>query len=117
MGTRAGVGLSREIDSARAGDEAVRVACERAGIDRPDLVLVYATVRHDPSALTAGAVRAGRGGRVVGCSAQGVSVAGHSEESGPVVAAMAIASSELAFDATMVRGVGADARRAALDAA
>ncbi len=117
MPTRAGVGLSREIDSARAGDEAVRVACERAGIDRPDLALVYATIRHDPIALAAGAVRAARGGRVLGCSAQGVSVAGHSEESGPVVAAMAISSSALSFDATMVRGVGADARRAALAAA
>ncbi|HVY44726.1 MAG TPA: FIST N-terminal domain-containing protein, partial [Minicystis sp.] len=106
MATRASVALSREIDSRRAGAEAVGRACDGVRPARPSLVLLYATVRHDPAALAAGAKAAAGGARVVGCSSQGVAVAGAFQETGAVAAAMAIASDELAFDAVLVRGVG-----------
>ncbi|HEV8321392.1 MAG TPA: FIST N-terminal domain-containing protein, partial [Myxococcota bacterium] len=107
--TASGVGLSRLVESERAGREAVGAALQAAGVERADLVLLYATIRHDPEALLAGARAAAPGARIAGCSVQGVSVAGASIEEGAAAAAMAVRSSELRFEVAVAEGVGADA--------
>lgn len=65
--SRAGSGYSEDPDSRSAGIEAARAALARAGTERCDLALVYATSRHDPAALLEG-VRSvvGREARIVG---------------------------------------------------
>lgn len=68
-----GVGSSEDPVSARAGEEAARAALQAAGTDRPDLVLLFSTERHDPVALHA-AVRSvvGPGPRLVGGYSMGI---------------------------------------------
>jgi small ligand-binding sensory domain FIST len=90
---RAGAGLSTERDSARAATEATAGALRSAGLDRADLLLVFATTPHGPGfgrvTRTAGEVGGTRA--VVGCSAAGV-LAGQQEiEGGPGVSVLALA--------------------------
>jgi len=90
---RAGAGLSTDRDSARAAAEAAAGALRAAGIDRADVLLVFATTAHGPAfgrvTRTAGEAAGTR--MVVGCSAAGV-LAGEEEiEEGPGVAVLALA--------------------------
>ena len=70
-GSRAGVGYADMSDSRTAGAEAARTALDGAG-GRADLVLLYATSRHDPDLLIEG-VRSvvGPAARLIGGSSVG----------------------------------------------
>lgn len=117
MATAVGVGISRSLSSEQAGREAVARASEAAGTDRPDFVLLYATVRHDPGALVRGASVAAGGARLAGCSAQGVSALGESRERGAAVAALALRSDDLGITVDLRTGVGAASEAVAREAA
>jgi hypothetical protein len=69
----AGVAYTENPNSRAAGAEAAREATERAGTDRPDLVLLFQTSKHDPRAFHAG-VRSvvGEDPRLVGGYAAGI---------------------------------------------
>ena len=71
--TSAGVGYSENSNSREAGLEAARAAMAAAGVTSCDLVLLFATDKHDPAVLQ-DAVRSvvGRVPRIVGGSAMGV---------------------------------------------
>ena len=47
MATRAGVGVSRHHNPNIAGREAAEQALEKAGIEKPDFVFMFATVGYD----------------------------------------------------------------------
>lgn len=72
-GARAGVAYTENPSSRAAGAEATRAALERARIERPDLVLLFHTSKHDPHAFHAG-VRSvvGDGPRIVGGYSVGI---------------------------------------------
>lgn len=70
----AGVGWSRLPESAKAGREAVRMALDTAGRQKPVAAIVYMTVLYDP-AVVLSAIRDELGPDVpiVGSSTQGIS--------------------------------------------
>lgn len=72
-GIRAGVAYTENPSSRAAGAEAARLALEKAGIERPDLVLLFQTSKHDPHAFLAG-VRSvvGERPRIAGGYAAGI---------------------------------------------
>jgi hypothetical protein len=71
--TRAGVGFSENTSSREAGAEAAQAALEQGSLDACDLVLMFATSKHDPVAFRDG-VRSvvGAEARLFGGSAVGV---------------------------------------------
>lgn len=71
--TNAGVGFSENANSRTAGAEAARAAFASAGLDACDLVLMFATSKHDPEGLRDG-VRSvvGHEARLFGGSAVGI---------------------------------------------
>ena len=73
MSTRAGVGFSEKPDSYTAGYEAAQAALQQAAIATCDLLLVFATSKHDAAAFYNG-VRAAAGpqAQIVGGSAIGI---------------------------------------------
>ena len=73
MATTAGVGFSENSNSRLAGAEAARTALREAGAEAGDLVIVFATSKHDPVLLRDG-VRSvvGPGARLFGGSAVGI---------------------------------------------
>lgn len=70
---RAGVGFSESPGSREAGEDAARAAFDRGSLDSCDLVLMFATSKHDPAAFRDG-VRSvvGPRARLFGGSAVGV---------------------------------------------
>ena len=73
MTTKAGVGYSNKTDSKEAGTEATRSAMTSLGNDRCNLVLVFTTSKHNPTAIREG-IRAvvGNEARIVGGFAVGI---------------------------------------------
>ncbi len=73
MSTKAGVGYSDLSDSHGAGVAAAKMAMERGGIVRADLVLLFSTSKHDPARLSAGVREVvGRDARLMGGYAVGI---------------------------------------------
>jgi hypothetical protein len=95
MATKAGVGMSRHHNPNVAGREAAEQALEKAGVDRPDFVFMFASIGYDqPSLLRA--VRETTGGAPLsGCSAEGTIDGDNADESGFSVVVTVISSDEL----------------------
>jgi hypothetical protein len=73
MSTRVGVGFSENPDSFLAGREAVCSALQQGELENPQLLMVFATSKHDETAFLAGLrAAAGEQARIVGGSAIGV---------------------------------------------
>ena len=71
--TRAGVGFSERTSSREAGAEAAQAALAQGSLDACDLVLMFATSKHDPVAFRDGVTSVvGSEARVVGGSAVGL---------------------------------------------
>ena len=71
MATRAGVGMSHHHSPTIAGHEAAEQALKHAGVSKPDIVFMFATVGYDQRSLLQ-AVRGATGGAPLsGCSAEG----------------------------------------------
>jgi hypothetical protein len=110
MATTAGVGMSRHHNPNLAGREAAEQALKKAGIAKPDMVFMFASIGYDqPSVL--GAVREATGGApLTGCSAEGTINGDEADESGFSVVVTAISSDELRWHNGLARGLEDDAR-------
>lgn len=109
MGTKAGVGISRNRNPREAGREAALQAMRQGGLERCDLLLVFATVGYEQASLVRAAKEASSAKLLTGCSAVGVIGAGQIDQSNHSVTAMAIESDDLRFDAVVAEGLAADA--------
>lgn len=97
MGTLAGVGMSHQRNAVKAAQEAVEKAFLAAGTEKPDFVLLFASLGYNPEKLLSAIRQATGGCPLVGCSGQGVIVQGEADESSFSVAVMVIQSDELHF--------------------
>jgi hypothetical protein len=98
-------------DSAHCGGEIGQKIREAFGSDAPDVVIVFASARHDHAKLLAGIEASCRPGILVGCSSAGEFVT-RSYEVGSV-SALAIRSSDIVFNAVVGRGLRTDRTAAA----
>lgn len=105
MGTAVGVGHSTNRNPAAAGKEAVRKALEQAAAATPDFVLVFATVGYDQQQLIDSIREAAGGAPLCGCSGEGIVTGETSAETNFAVCVMAVASDEIRFDVSCVRGI------------
>src|SRR5918997_93835 len=110
MATRAGVGMSRHHNPNLAGREAAQQALKKAGIVKPDVVFMFASIGYDQPSLL-GAVREATGGApLTGCSAEGTIDGDEADESGFSVVVTTISSDELQWHNGLARGLEDDAR-------
>src|ERR671911_153407 len=110
MATKAGVGMSRHHDPNVAGRKAAEQALQKAGIERPDFVFVFATIGYDQPSLMR-AVRETTGGApLTGCSAEGTINGDDADESNFSVVVTAISSDELRWHNRLAKGLEADPR-------
>jgi hypothetical protein len=112
MATKAGVGMSRHHSPPIAGREAAEQALEKAGLEKPDFVFMFATVGYDQRSLLH-AVRESTGGApLCGCSGEGTISGDEADESNFSVVVMAISSDELRWSNGLATGLGVDSRAA-----
>jgi hypothetical protein len=110
MTTKAGVGMSHYHNPNVAGREAAEQALQKAGVDRPDFVFMFATVGYDQRSLLQ-AVRGATGGAPLsGCSAEGTIGGDDADESIFSVVVTAISSDELRWRNGLATGLSADSR-------
>src|ERR671914_1260220 len=112
MATNAGVGMSRHHNPNVAGREAAEQALQKAGINRPDFVFMFASIGYDQHSLLR-AVRETTGGApLTGCSAGGT-INGHdADESNFSVLVTVISSDKLRWHNGLARGLVDDDSRA-----
>jgi small ligand-binding sensory domain FIST len=109
MAIQAGAGLSTLEDTEEAARQAAARSLERAGCDRADWALVFATTAHRPrySAMLA-AIQAVLGtGRLAGCSGWGVLAGAEEVEGRPGIAVLAARSGRIEAE-TLLAGIEAD---------
>jgi hypothetical protein len=112
MTTKAGVGMSRHHNPIVAGREAAEQALQKAGVDRPDFVFMFAAIGYDQHSLL-GVVRQTTGGApLTGCSAEGTINGDDADESSFSVVVTAICSEELRWHNGIARGLVEDDTRA-----
>jgi hypothetical protein len=105
MATKAGVGMSRHHNPNVAGREAAEQALEKAGVDRPDFVFMFASIGYDQYSVLR-AVRETIGDApLTGCSAEGTINGDDADESNFSVVVTAISSDELRWHNGIVRGL------------
>src|SRR5687767_10658016 len=110
MATKAGVDMSYHHNPNVAGREAAEQALEKAGISKPDFVLMFGSIGYDQHSLVR-AVRESTGGAPLsGCSAEGTISGGDADESNFSVVVTAISSDELQWHNGLVTGLEADPR-------
>jgi hypothetical protein len=110
MATKAGVGMSRHHNPSMAGREAAEQALEKAGISKPDFVLMFGSIGYDQRSLL-GAVRETTGGAPLsGCSAEGTIDGDGADESNFSVVVTAISSDEMRWTNGFATGLSADSR-------
>src|SRR5215207_7603713 len=112
MATRAGVGMSRHHNPNVAGREAAEQALKKAGVSKPDFVVMFGSIGYDQGSLVR-AVRETTGGApLTGCSAEGTINGEDADESNISVVVTAISSEELRWHNGIVRGLVEDDSRA-----
>jgi hypothetical protein len=105
MTIKAGVGMSRHHNPKVAGREAAEQALEKAGISKPDFVIMFGSIGYDQHSLVR-AVRETTGGApLTGCSAEGTISGDDADESNFSVVVTAISSDELRWHNGIVRGL------------
>jgi hypothetical protein len=108
MTTKAGVGTSRHHNPNVAGREAAEQALQKAGVDRPDFVFMFASIGYDQHSLLR-AVRQTTGeAPLTGCSAEGTIDGENIDESNFSVLVTAISSEELYWRNGVESGLEAD---------
>jgi hypothetical protein len=105
MSTKAGVGVSHHRHFKTAAREAVEGALAKAGIAKPDFVLMYASVAYPQQPLVAAVRDLTQGASLIGCSGSGLIGPGEAEQGSFYVGVMAIASDEIRFDTAMAGDV------------
>ncbi|MBU5636254.1 FIST C-terminal domain-containing protein [Geomonas sp. Red69] len=106
MGTSVGIGFSMRKNPVEAGHEAARTALERAGIAKPDFVMVFATVGYHQQRLIAAIREATSGAPLCGCSGEGIIAQEEVAETNFAVGVMAVASDEIRFGIASISGIG-----------
>jgi hypothetical protein len=110
MTTIAGVGTSHHHNPNVAGREAADQALENAGIVKPDIVFMFASIGYDQRSLLR-AVRETTGSSPLsGCSAEGRINGDDADESNFSVVVTVISSEELQWTNGLAKGLGADSR-------
>ncbi|GAA1760963.1 FIST signal transduction protein [Luedemannella helvata] len=103
-----GIGASEHSDGREAGAAAARAACADLNGRRPDLVLVFASVRYDLAAVLAGINSVTGGAPLAGASSSGHLHAGTLTQPGEGLAVLALASTDYRFGVASVTEVGAN---------
>src|ERR671911_27142 len=112
MATKAGVGMSRHHNPNLAGREAAEQALQKAGVSKPDFVLMFASIGYDQHSLVRAVRETTDGAPLTGCSAGGT-INGHdADESNFSVLVTAISSDELRWHNGIARGLVDDDSRA-----
>jgi hypothetical protein len=110
MAIKAGVGMSRHHNPNVAGREAAQQALEKAGVDRPDFVFMFASIGYDQHSLVRTVREATGGAPLSGCSAEGTINGDDADESDFSVVVTAISSDELHWTNGIATGLRADPR-------
>jgi hypothetical protein len=110
MAIKAGVGISRHHNPTVAGREAAQQALEKAGVDRPDFVFMFASIGYDQHSLVRTVREATGGAPLSGCSAEGTINGDDADESDFSVVVTASASDELHWTNGIATGLRADPR-------
>jgi hypothetical protein len=112
MATKAGVGMSRHHNPNIAGREAAEQALQKAGVDKPDFIFMFASIGYDQHPLLRAVREASGGAPLTGCSAEGTINGDDADESNFSVVVTAISSEELRWHHGIVRGLVEDDSRA-----
>ena len=108
MATKAGVGMSRHHNPNVAGREAAEQALQKAGVSKPDLVFMFASIGYDQHSVLR-AVRETTGGAPLsGCSVEGTIDGDNADESNFSVLVTAVSSEELRWTNGLATGLSAD---------
>jgi hypothetical protein len=110
MTTKAGVGMSRHHNPNVAGREAAEQALQKAGVDTPDFVFMFASIGYDQRSLVRAVREATGGAPLSGCSAEGTIDGDDADESGFSVLVTAISSDELHWANGLASGLSVDSR-------
>src|SRR3712207_3908660 len=110
MATKAGVGMSRHHNPNIAGREAAEQALQKAGVDRPDFVFMFASVGYDQHSLLRAVRQTTGGAPLTGCSAEGTINGENIDESNFSVLVTVISSEELHWRNGVESGLEADPR-------
>jgi hypothetical protein len=108
MTTKAGVGMSRHHNPNLAGREAAEQALEKAGVDKPDFVVMFGSIGYDQHSLVRAVREATGGAPLTGCSVEGTIDGDEADESNFSVLVTAISSDELRWHNGLATGLSAD---------
>jgi hypothetical protein len=108
MAIKAGVGMSRHHNPNVAGHEAAEQALEKAGVDRPAFVFMFASIGYDQHSLLRTVRQTTGGAPLTGCSAEGTINGDDADESNFSVVVTAISSDELRWHNGIARGLVED---------
>jgi hypothetical protein len=106
LGTLVGVGSSILRNPVEAGAEAARKALDQAGISKPDIVFVFATVGYNQRELLRSIRNVTSEAPLSGCSGEGIITQDTVTESNFGVCVMVIASDELRFSNVRIKDMG-----------
>jgi hypothetical protein len=110
MTIKAGVGMSYHHNPNVAGREAAEQALERAGVSKPDFVLMFGSIGYDQRSLVQAVRKTTGGAPLSGCSAEGTIDGDNADESNFSVVVTAISSEELRWHHGIARGLEDDPR-------
>jgi hypothetical protein len=110
MATKAGVGMSRHHNPNVAGREAAEQALQKAGVAKPDFVLMFGSIGYDQRTLVLAVREATGGAPLTGCSAEGTIIGDDADESGFSVVVTAISSDDLEWTNGLAAGLEAEPR-------
>jgi hypothetical protein len=108
MTTKAGVGMSRHHNPNLAGREAAEQALKKAGVVKPDFVVMFASIGYDQRSLLRAVREATGGAPLTGCSVEGTIDGDEADESNFSVLVTAISSDELRWHNGLAAGLSAD---------
>jgi hypothetical protein len=112
MTLRVGMGASELADGRAAGEQAARAACAPFDGGRPDLVLVFVSVRYDLADVLEGINAVTGDAPLAGATSSGHLHAGVLTQPGAGVAVLALDSDDHHFGVASVTGVGANSFQA-----
>lgn len=107
MSTQVGVGISHHRNPMMAGKEAAAQALQQAGVDRPDFVMLFATVGYPQVSLLQSVRAATHQAPLIGCSGAGIITQNVADESNFAVTVMVLRSDEMHFAHGLATGIRA----------
>jgi hypothetical protein len=110
MATKAGVGMSRHHNPNVAGREAAEQALKKAGVSKPDFVVMFGSIGYDQRSLVQAVRETTGGASLTGCSAEGTINGDDADESNFSVVVTAISSEEMRWHHGIARGFEDDSR-------